>query len=151
MIRNIVEHAKTYLAIILLIMVVVYIIFNSRILIAGPKIIVNTPSNGASFENKTIKIEGLAQNTSFISINDRPITIDEENQFSETLLLIPGYNIITIRAKDKFERKIIEKMDFFYKEPPDKKVDYEFLMSNLEQATTSEATSTEIIEESLEL
>lgn len=151
MTRNIVEQTKIYLAIILLIIVLVYIVFNSRILIEGPQITIHTPVDGASFENKIVKIEGLAENTSFISINDRSITIDEENRFSETLLLIPGYNIITIRAKDKFEREIIEKMNFFYKEPPNKQIDYEFLMSNLEQATTSEATSTEIIEESLEL
>ncbi len=92
-----------------------YILFNSRIFIAGPKLTVTTPASGASFDLNLIKVTGNTENTTFISINDRPILIDENGAFNETLLLSPGYNIIMVEAKDKFDRTITERLDLFYK------------------------------------
>lgn len=106
---------KIVLAFIAIIAVVSYVFFNSRVFIAGPKISVSSPENGSSTDKNIVEIIGNTENTSAISINDRPILIDESGNFKESLLLVPGYNIIMIEAQDKFDRHISERLDLFYK------------------------------------
>lgn len=106
---------KIVLALIAIIAVVSYVFFNSRVFIAGPKISVSSPENGSGTDKNVVEIVGNTENTSAISINDRPILIDESGNFKESLLLVPGYNIIMIEAQDKFDRHISERLDLFYK------------------------------------
>ncbi len=106
---------RIILALIAIVAVVSYVFFNSRVFIAGPKINVSSPQNGCSTDKNIVEIVGNTENTSAISINDRPILIDESGNFKESLLLVPGYNIIMIEAKDKFDRHISERLDLFYK------------------------------------
>ncbi|MCW9054861.1 MAG: hypothetical protein OQJ98_02685 [Candidatus Pacebacteria bacterium] len=82
--------------------------------ITGPVVTVDTPQNGATLLNAITNISGSAQNIAKISINNRPITIDEENTFSEKLLLSPGYNIITLYAEDKFGRTTEKTLELIY-------------------------------------
>lgn len=95
--------------------IVGYMIYNSRVLIAGPKILLDSPTNWATVSEKMLQIAGKTENTTFISINDRAINVDESGRFSESLLLSPGYNIISVEAKDKFDRKVSERLNLFYK------------------------------------
>ncbi len=106
---------RVILALIVILAVVGYVLFNSRVFIAGPKITLNSPINGSSTDRNIVEVTGKTENTTHISINDRPILIDESGNFNESLLLVPGYNIIMIEAKDKFDRKITERLDLFYK------------------------------------
>lgn len=95
--------------------IVGYVLYNSRVLIAGPKILLDSPANWATVGDKMLKIVGKTENTTYISINDRAINVDESGRFEESLLLSPGYNIILIEANDKFDRKVTERLDLFYK------------------------------------
>ncbi len=106
---------RIILALIAIIAVVSYVFLNSRVFIAGPKISVSSPENGSGTDKNVVEIVGNTENTSAISINDRPILIDESGNFKESLLLVPGYNIIMIEAQDKFDRHISERLDLFYK------------------------------------
>ena len=92
-----------------------YAIYNSRILIAGPQINISEPQNGTTItESPLIRVKGTAQNIAFIDINDRMINVDENALFDEPILLYPGYNIIKISAKDKFDREIEEFLEIIY-------------------------------------
>lgn len=85
--------------------------FQARNLIIGPKILVSTPINGADLADPLVIIAGLATNITRISLNDRPIFVDKHGNFSEKLLVPPGYTIIKLAAQDKFGRftqKLIE-------------------------------------------
>lgn len=104
--KNIPAYIKIYLALFAFIFVSGYIVFNSRILIEGPKLNVETPENGQKTEEEVVEITGSTENVVFISINDRPITIDESGYFNEKILLNSGYNTINIEAKDKFDRMV---------------------------------------------
>lgn len=96
------------------ILIVGYFIFNFRIFIAGPDIIITSPQNGQVTDKELVEIIGKASNVNFISINDRPIFVDGEGNFKEFLLLSSGYNIIVIKAQDKFERKISKNLEIIY-------------------------------------
>jgi len=113
--KNTPTYVRVFIGVCIALFIGGYILFNSRIFIAGPKLSITTPASGTSFDSNLIKVTGNTENTTFISINNRPILIDEQGAFSETLLLTPGYNIIMVEAKDKFERRVTERLDLFYK------------------------------------
>ena len=83
-----------------------YVFFQGYDLIRGPILEVHTPSSGDSFEEPLIEITGLAKNISFIYLNSNQIFVDSKGDFNQKLLLLPGYNIITLRATDKFNREV---------------------------------------------
>src|SRR3989344_4523425 len=74
-------------------------------LIGGPIIVVENPENGSVSSESLINIGGVAKNISKISLNDRPINVDEDGNFKEKLLLSYGYNIMELKAEDRFGRK----------------------------------------------
>ena len=92
-----------------------YTYFQSSFLADGPQFTLLEPSSGTMFEESLIEIKGTVLRVSDITLNGDPIFIDEEGNFSETILLLPGQNIITLEAQDKFERKITEVLELIYK------------------------------------
>lgn len=107
---------KSILAFIVL-FVVGYGLFNSRFIIQGPEITleqVDEEKNSIVSKEKTLFLKGKVVHSSFISINGRPIFIDEKGQFNEKLLLSSGVSIIDIYAKDKFGKEVRKKIDVLY-------------------------------------
>lgn len=101
-------------AVILAFIVIMYSIFNFRVFIAGPQIEIISPVNGSGQDKNIAEITGIAKNINHIELNAKPIYVNEEGQFNEKLLLQPGYNVITLIAKDKFNREITEKLEINY-------------------------------------
>ena len=91
-----------------------YIIFQARNIIIGPIIKIEAPINGSHLRESLIEIKGIAKNISYISMNDKQIFTDDNGVFSEKLLLSRGYNIIMIKAVDRFGRKIQKKLELIY-------------------------------------
>lgn len=113
------KNPKTYLKFtfisIFAIVIFGYALFQARNIISGPVIKIQTPENGISLNYSLVNIEGTAKNISHISFNDRQIFTDEDGEFSEKLLLSYGYNIITIKARDRFGRETKEILELIYK------------------------------------
>ncbi len=82
--------------------IVVYGFFRSQNLILGVKIKNVNITDGAKISNEIMEIKGNAKNATNLALNGREISIDQEGNFSETIALLSGYNIINIIAKDKF-------------------------------------------------
>ncbi len=89
---------------ILFIFIIVYSFFNARGLIFGVRI-KNVNLERKVDDNNVVKITGNAKNAKNISLNGRNISIDQTGKFDETIILLPGYNIIDILATDKFGYK----------------------------------------------
>jgi len=149
---------KNSVYVILLVGLIGYAIFNSRILIAGPQIDIMKPKNGSTItENPLIRVSGTAENISFLELNGKRINVNEERKFNEPVLLYPGYNIVTMVATDKFNRVIENKIEVVYKEninnsiedTVDEKFDednnLEIETSTLEISTSSPTSSLEEI------
>lgn len=113
------KNPKTYLKFTIIgifaIAILGYAFFQARNIILGPVIKIQNPENGMSLDYSLIEIKGIAKNISLISMNDRQIFTDEQGEFSEKLLLSYGYNIITIKAEDRFGRKTKETLELIYK------------------------------------
>ncbi len=84
------------------ILIIAYAIFGSQNLIVGVKIINVNIVDGTKVSDSIQKITGNAKNAMNLTLNGREISIDEDGNFNETIALLSGYNIITIRAQDKF-------------------------------------------------
>lgn len=92
-----------------------YAFFQARNIILGPVIEIISPKNGETLEKSMIDIAGRTKNISYISMNDNQIFVDGDGIFREKLLLSYGYNIITINARDRFNREITKTLELMYK------------------------------------
>jgi hypothetical protein len=87
---------------IFLLFIIIYAFFISKDLIFGVKIKDVNIIDGARITDNIIKITGNAKNAVNLTLNDRIISIDQQGNFNETIALLSGYNIISLKAKDEF-------------------------------------------------
>lgn len=106
-----------------------FIYHQTRGLLAGPSLEIDSPQNGALLHDPILTIIGVANKIAFISMNGRQIFTDENGAFEESLLLAPGYTIITLSAEDAFKRKIKKQLQVVY----------------IPNASTTEKTSTKTV------
>jgi hypothetical protein len=93
-----------------------YALVTSHSFISGPEIVIYEPVNGSALATSSVMIKGAALRIQDITLNGRPILIDEKGNFNETLLLSPGYNVSLFSAKDKFDRTTEYKLELVYKD-----------------------------------
>lgn len=144
MINSIPKILRNLFFIIFIIILIAYVIYNSRIFIAGPQINIIEPQNGIGVnDSPLIRVKGTASNIAFIKLNGRNINVDENSYFDEAVMLYPGYNVIKINAKDKFERVVEKQLEVIYNTNENLsnaiKEDYNFENSS---TSTSSPTST---------
>ena len=82
-----------------------YALFEARLLIEGPQITINTPSNGSATSSSAVLISGLASNISFLTITDAPAYTDESGHFALTLSSPSGYTVFVVAGVDRFGRR----------------------------------------------
>ena len=83
-------------------LIIVYGLFRSHDLIFGVKIKDVNIVDGAKVAESVLLVKGNAKNATFLSLNGREISVDDAGNFDETIVLLSGYNVINITAKDKF-------------------------------------------------
>ncbi len=105
---------KTIIFLIIIVVIFGYIYFAFRDYISGPSLIISEPENGSIVHDPVVNIRGQALRIKEINLNNRPLLIDEEGNFTENLLLFPGYNIAVLTAIDKFGRTIEYKLELVY-------------------------------------
>ncbi len=105
---------RVLITILFVFVIVGYSVFQAHNIMTGPEIALASSQTGEVVTDPTFNINGKAKNISFISVDDRPIYIDESGQFNEKLLLYPGYNIIRIYARDKFGTETEKKIELVY-------------------------------------
>ena len=99
---------KIGLVSILFLFIVVFVFFNSRDLIFGVKIKNVNLKDNLKVSESIFEITGTAKNAVKLSIDGREISVDQKGNFDETIALLSGYNLVNIKAQDKFG-KIDEK------------------------------------------
>lgn len=85
-----------------LLLLVAYALFVSHDLLFGVKIKNVNIKDGATVTDSIIKVTGVAKNAIKLTLDGREISIDQQGNFSETIALTPGYNVVSLWAKDKF-------------------------------------------------
>jgi hypothetical protein len=108
-------YFKAIIIILFLLIVFGYGIYEAWNYATGPKIIITSPTNGLAVAESLITIVGQAKNTKIITLNDRPIVIDEQGNFNEKVLLSYGYNVLVLKAEDRFGKKTEQDLQIVYK------------------------------------
>lgn len=93
-----------------------YAFFRSYHLIFGIEIENVNIVDGSTVNTSSFKVTGVAKNAVNLTLNGRNISINQAGEFEETIALLPGYNIITIQAEDKFGYVDEENYKLMYKE-----------------------------------
>jgi len=109
-------NIKRFVIILSVFLLVAYGVFNSRNLLIGPTIELFSPTKDTETDNNVLTIDGRAQNITYISLNEKPISVDKEGLFQEKLLLSPGSNIIEIKAEDQFKKETMKTIEVYYKQ-----------------------------------
>lgn len=91
-----------------------YMYLRSLDFLRGPILILGSIQNGSTVGNSLVAVSGSVENIAFLTLNGRQIFTNEEGSFLEKLLLAPGYNIITLEAKDRFGRVKTERLELVY-------------------------------------
>lgn len=105
---------KIFLMLTVLAAILVFAYFKTANLVSGPAIDIISPTNAMTYQDNFIEIKGSAERIAKIYLNNRQIFTDTSGVFREPLLLFPGYNILTLRAEDKFGRQVIKKLHIVY-------------------------------------
>lgn len=92
--------------------VAIYVSYQMRGLIGGPRIIIDLPINGTSFSSPLIAIRGQVRQVDKLFLNGEKLTPDHTGRFESQLLLAPGYNIIRLDGEDRFGRRAEQKLEF---------------------------------------
>ncbi|HVZ75672.1 MAG TPA: hypothetical protein VG934_00110 [Candidatus Paceibacterota bacterium] len=96
---------RRFLLIVAAVLILSYGLFEARRLIGGPEITIDSPLDGTATSTQLIAISGIAQNISFLTVNDAPAFTDEKGRFMVELSSPPGYAIFTVAATDRFGRR----------------------------------------------
>ena len=92
-----------------------YAYYQSKDFLAGPEIVITEPENGTATTSPLIILRGRLHNIAYASLNDREIFINDRGYFEEKLLLYPGYNILSIKARDRFGHATEKRMELVYR------------------------------------
>jgi len=138
--RTIIAYSLTTIVVVSL---CIYIYKQSETYLKGPQLEISSPDSGTSTSVALATIVGNAKNVSFLSMNGTQIFMDESGQFTEKLLLSRGYNIIEVKATDRFGRNISRKLHLT-KTGSDPEFISDFKTGTTSPAETVETTSKEI-------
>jgi hypothetical protein len=95
------------------VIIVGYAVWRSLNYARGPSILVTEPLNGSTVSTSVIDVKGQALRVNTITLNGRPISVDQQGNFSETVIVFPGLNVLTIEAGDQFNRHVKTELQIF--------------------------------------
>ena len=104
---------KSALVVCFLLLLVLYILWQARFLIAGPRIELSAEPSRVH-NDRVVTLEGSVANITSLSLNGRQIFTDPTGHFKEALVLENGYTIATIAATDRYGRVTKLERPFMY-------------------------------------
>jgi hypothetical protein len=61
-------------------------------------------------------VSGNASKATYLALNGREIFIDKDGNFTESIVVLPGFSIVTLNARDKFGKTSEKKFEVVYEE-----------------------------------
>jgi len=87
---------------------------NMRDVIFGTPLSVSVAGDGSTLSSSFLPLTGNAKHAKDIRINGRSIAIDREGNFTDAVILSPGYNTINISLRDQFGKQKNRTYQFVY-------------------------------------
>lgn len=73
--------------------------------ISKPRLVIIKPVDGSATDGKTTHVTGIAEKDALVTINEQPVLVNEKGEFSQDIGLQEGLNVITVRAKNRFDKE----------------------------------------------
>ncbi len=102
------------LSAIFLLLFVLYAGFETVKYFSGPSLEVTTPRDLATFRDPQVKVTGFVARAAYININGKQIFADTKGYFETELLLPPGYSIIRVAVRDRFDKEVYRDLHLAY-------------------------------------
>lgn len=88
----------------LAILILGYGVWISRDLLFGIQSTVSGITDGTSASEQILSLSGRARHAAKVTLDGRTLAIDLDGRWTDTIALLPGYNVLTVSATDKFGR-----------------------------------------------
>lgn len=86
--------------------ILIYGLFRVYPIVVGPVITLTSPQDGEIVASSTFLVTGKVARAKEITLQGRPITIDTEGNFKETLVTHSPYTILVLEAIDTYGKKV---------------------------------------------
>ena len=87
-----------------IILIIIFTFSRAYGLIQGPSIVLTDASPVSATQDGFVTLEGTVYRSAHFSINGRSVAPEQNGNFRERLLLTPGHTIMTLQARDRFDR-----------------------------------------------
>lgn len=83
----------------------VYLYAQVNNFVSAPRLVIIKPADGSSTDGTSTHVTGVAEKDAMVFINDQKVLVSENGEFSEDVGLRPGQNMITVKARSKFDKE----------------------------------------------
>lgn len=97
--------------------VTLYGVWRSSDLLFGINLSVKGIKNDQSFTDPILTLSGTARHATEINIDGRLVPVDQDGTWTDTIALLPGHNVVTVLAQDKFKKIITKRYSVYYVAP----------------------------------
>lgn len=73
--------------------------------VSKPRLVIIKPVDGSSTDGKITHLTGIAEKDALVTVNEQPVLVNEKGEFSQDIGLQEGLNVITVRAKNRFDKE----------------------------------------------
>lgn len=81
------------------------VLYNVKDMVFGTPFTVTAAKDGSTVTDAFVPISGTARHAKQININGRIVAVDREGNFSDGVILSPGYNIVEVEEINQFGRE----------------------------------------------
>jgi cytoskeletal protein RodZ len=86
--------------------------------VSAPYLVILEPNTGAVIDGSSVVVRGKTDSEATLTINQQPVTVNGEGEFSELIRLQPGVNTLTLLSKNKFDKEQSETITVQVNETP---------------------------------
>lgn len=83
----------------------VYLYAQVNNFVSAPRLVIIKPTDGSTTDGNSTHLTGVAEKDAMVFINDQKVLVSENGEFSEDINLRPGQNIISVKARSKFDKE----------------------------------------------
>lgn len=94
--------------------IIFYSVMKMLPILRGVELSINGIADGQKVTTDKLALAGTALHAKHLLINGREILINEKSEFSEDVFLSPGYNIVSVNAEDRFDKKLTKSYRVLY-------------------------------------
>lgn len=107
------KKLRAFGIIVVLLVALVYIGIELFGMFRAPQLLIFSPQDNIEIQANSVDVIGKVEKSATLTINNAPIDVDDEGNFSTQIDLTPGVNTLTITATQKFGRKTTEVRNLF--------------------------------------